>query len=279
MVTMIFQKLSLTKVTKYIWWSLITLLCIFSLVACKSSKLPRPTSEFYVNDFANALSFATKDNIVYYSEVVYEDTKKIEEIGGTQIVFATFLLNDKLSITDIDITDLYRKWRIGKNDMGILTVLFFEQNASEELVLVESVIEVGYRMEQYLTAGEMGRLLDATVNSPEYQDDYDLAVAKLFFEYLIIVTDEIYPDFYEPFTYDLDEFIIERANSYDFDYSYGDVPMSFFYYLFSPYSSIFEKVILGLFFVAIFGVGGGGIFIKRNRGGGGSSGGMRVGRR
>lgn len=264
------------KNAKYIFFISVIVL---TLISCKGSKLPRPTDEFYVNDFADALSFATKENIVYFGNEVYEDTKKIKEIGGTQIVFATFLLDDKLTGADIDITALYRKWGIGKNDMGILTVLFFEKDNDGLLTLSETFMEVGYRMEQYLTAGKMGRLLDETVNSPEFAYDYDLTVAKLLFELLVIVTNDIYPDFYEPFDYDLDEFVIERDNNIDIDYSYGDVPMGFFYYLISPYSSVFEKILLGLFFVAFLGIGGGGIFFKRSRGGGGSSGGMRVGRR
>ena len=86
-----------------------------------------------------------------------------------------------------------------QNDMGILTVLFFEKDNDGLLTLSETFMEVGYRMEQYLTAGKMGRLLDETVNSPEFAYDYDLAVAKLLFELLVIVTNDIYPDFYEPF--------------------------------------------------------------------------------
>ena len=274
-----FLKLNLTKMTKYLKYIFFISLILLMLVGCKSGKLPRPSSEFYVNDFANALSLATKENIVYYSNEVYEDTKKIKDIGGTQIVFATFLLDENLSSGEIDITALYRKWGIGKNDMGIFTVLFFERDDDGLLTLSESYIEVGYRMEQYLTAGKMGRILDETVNNADFEFDYDLAVAKLLFEYLIIVTEDIYPDFYEPFTYDLDEFVIERDNSLGIDYSYGDIPMSFFYYLFSPYSSIIEKILLGLFFTFVVGLGGTGFFIKRSRGGGGSSGGMRVGRR
>ena len=83
--------------------------------------------------------------------------------------------------------------------MGIFTVLFFERDDDGLLTLSESYIEVGYRMEQYLTAGKMGRILDETVNNADFEFDYDLAVAKLLFEYLIIVTEDIYPDFYEPY--------------------------------------------------------------------------------
>ena len=111
------------KNAKYIFFISVIVL---TLISCKGSKLPRPTDEFYVNDFADALSFATKENIVYFGNEVYEDTKKIKEIGGTQIVFATFLLDDNDWCR-------YRHHRLipqmgyRQNDMGILTVLFFEK--------------------------------------------------------------------------------------------------------------------------------------------------------
>ena len=117
-------------------------------------------------------------------------------------------------------------------------------------------MEVGYRMEQYLTAGKMGRLLDETVNSPEFAYDYDLAVAKLLFELLVIVTNDIYPDFMNRsitiWTNLLSNVTTTSISIIPTGCSDGVLLLSDF-----PYSSVFEKILLGLFFVAFLSIGGG----------------------
>jgi uncharacterized protein len=256
------------------------LLVLFIVSGCNNKKYPNPTDEFYVNDFAYAYHPYLRDMVVYEGERLYKDTRDIKTIGGAQIVFATFTIENINDIANYNLTDLFRQWRIGKNDMGILVVMFYTESVENDITYVtleQTQIEVGYRMEQYFTAGKQGALLDKTIYS-ESNYDLDYATAYLYYEIITLVYD-IYDVTFtynmDDFMYDLESYVyIPSSNNGILDF----LPISYFIYIFSPYSTIWEKIfiiILGLFFL-----GGGGFIIKsRNKGGGGSSGGYGIFRR
>jgi uncharacterized protein len=133
MVQMIFLKLN--SINKYInkIAIIVLLIALFELSACNndSREYPKPSREFYVNDYANAFHPLTKDLIVIGGEDLYEDTKDIEVIGGTQIVFASFLVESVDDITRYNKTDIFREWKIGKNDMGILVLFYFTEGVED----------------------------------------------------------------------------------------------------------------------------------------------------
>jgi len=248
----------------------LSLFLLTVLAGCNAVKYPRPTNEYYVNDFAGALSDAVEDTIIGEGERLYTDTEDIDENGGAQIVFATFLVDNTEEIANYDKTDLFRQWRIGKNDMGILVIYFYVLEA-EVPVLTEVQIEIGYRMEQYLTPSEAGSILDDTIL---YDESEEIGTAHLLYELLTVVYCEAYG--YESFNYDLDVYqdYLDTYVSYEDDLS--SIPMEFIVYLLSPYSSWGSKIFSILVLILLFGLGGG---IVKTVGGGGSSGGMGVRRR
>lgn len=248
----------------------LSLFLLTVLAGCNAVKYPRPTKEFYVNDFADVLSDAVEDSIVGEGERLYDVTVDDEEYGGAQVVFATFLVDNTEEIANYDKTDLFRQWRIGKNDMGILVIYFYVLEA-EVPVLTEVQIEIGYRMEQYLTPSEAVIIVDSTIFSNESEE---IGTAHLLYELMSVVYCEAYG--YESFNYDLDEYqnYLDTYVSDEDDIS--SIPMEYFFYLFSPYSSWGAKIFSILAILFLFGVGGG---IVKNVGGGGSSGGMGLRRR
>lgn len=250
---------------------LLILLGMMGLFGCNSVKYPRPTKEFYVNDFANALSDAVEDTIVGEGERLYDMIVDEEDYGGAQIVFATFLVENTEEIAEYDKTELFRQWRIGKNDMGILVIYFF-MTEGEAAVLSEVQIEVGYRMEQYLTPSEAGTILDSTIM---VDDDLEIGTAHLLYELLTVVYCDAYD--YNSFNYDMETYqeYLDTYVSTDDDIS--SIPMDWIFYLLSPYSSWASKIFTLLAMLVLVGGVGGGVI--RTVGGGGSSGGMGIRRR
>lgn len=229
---------------------------------------PRPTSAFYVNDFADVLMMATRSTITREGERLYDMTQD-ETDGGAQLVFATFAVDSSEEIAEYDKTEIYRQWKIGKDDMGALVLLFFIDG-----VLEETQIEVGYRMETYLTPTFLGQAVDSTLYSSEWVDQLDMAVANL----LYVLLERIYVDAYgyDSFNYDMDTYYDYLIN-YDGSSDYDITPMDLIVYLLSPFSSSGDKWLFGLLAAFVILYGGGSVL--GNRGAGGSSGGMGIFRR
>jgi uncharacterized membrane protein YgcG len=172
------------------------------LFACQKNEYPRPTRSFYVNDFANILDEATRSSITREGERLYELSKD-ETDGGAQLVIATFEVESETDIANYDKTEIFRQWGIGDNDMGLLVILFFSPYTVDDVLyleLVESQIEVGYRMEQYLTPTTLGSIIDHTLYSDEW-DYLDMAVMHMVYELLSEIYVDIYK--YESFDYTL----------------------------------------------------------------------------
>lgn len=240
------------------------LLFILFLFGCSSDTYPSPTNEYYVNDFAEVLTPATKHIIVKEGENLYSQTENIETIGGAQIVFATFQVETIDDIAAYDKTDLFRQWKIGKNDMGILVVMFFLKDSPDTLKQVQ--IETGYRMEQYLTPSESGAILDYTIMAEE---SLQMGTCYLLNELLNVVWGEAYGD---------DPIVFDHQQYQDYFDSY--VEDNGFWSYFGWFSIIYvfisgipwwAKILSIAGIVLLGGVTGG---VIKNVGGGGSSGGM-----
>ena len=269
------------SMTKSFIHKLILMIMVSSLLlilfGCKKNEYPRPTNQYYVNDYANILYQATRKSITRRGETLYEFSKD-EKDGGAQLVLATFVVEDISEIANYDKTEIFRQWEIGKNDMGLLILLFFTEETIDEidyLVLAETQIEVGYRMEQYLTPAELGRIVDETLLSETYEDDLDMSVMYMVFELL----QTIYLDCYGyEVDYDMDAFEEYLINHPDVSGDDSHLPLGFIFYLMSPFANSSDR--LGaIISVIIFVVLGGGGLIVKNKGGGGSSGGMGIFRR
>ncbi len=273
------SSISMTKsfIHKLIFMIMISGLLLI-LFGCKKNEYPRPTNQYYVNDYANILYQATRESITAEGERLYEVSKD-EKDGGAQLVLATFVVEDISEIAEYDKTEIFRQWEIGKNDMGLLVLLFFTEETIDEidyLVLAETQIEVGYRMEQYLTPAELGRIVDETLLSDAYEDDLDMSVMYMVYELLRSIYIDCYG--YERFGYDMDAFEEYLINHPDVSGDDSHLPLGLLFYLISPFASSSDR--LGaIISVIIFVVLGGGGLIVKNKGGGGSSGGMGIFRR
>jgi len=269
------KSLSLNLIKKKKLFNLILfVLLLFVLSACQKDEYPRPTNAYYINDFANILYQATRDSIRREGERLY-DLSQDETDGGSQLVIATFEVETANDVANYDKTDLYRQWRIGDDDMGVLVILFFVPFVEDEITyleLVETQIEVGYRMEQYLTPSQLGVIVDSTLYSDE---DYelDIAVMHMVYELLSAIYTDIYD--YESFDYDLEvfeQYLIDNPDTSSDD----EVSMGWIIFLISPYATWGERLSTVLPFLFFLLLGGG---IIKNVGGGGSSGGMGIFRR
>ncbi len=257
----------------------LVVLCLTLLFSgCQKDDYPRPTRAFYCNDFANILYGATKEQIILEGEDLYEQTKDLDD-GGAQLVIATFEVAGPEEIAEVDKTELYRSWEIGDNDMGLLVILFFVPETIDEidyLVLEETQVEVGYRMEQYLTPSHLGLIIDETLYS-EAWDDLDSAVMHMTYALVEAIYEEAYGD--TSYVYDMELFQAYVEINPDGDLEGEDIPMGFLVYLLSPFSTASDRLgaIIGIvFFVFLSGTG---TMILRNKGGGGSSGGAGIFRR
>lgn len=248
-----------TSILAKILYLLVGLFFVLLLVSCKDKI--KPTKEFYVNDFANAWLKASKSTILRENTRLYDYTKD-EDIGGTQIVFTSFLVDSLDDTRNYDRTELYRDFKIGGNDMGIL-VLFFYQKIDNELELILVEYELGYRMEQYITANMMNTIIDETLINPLYYSSA-MQIAHYLYELLTIVYVDIYG--YNSFSYDMDGYAIYLEN-YVPETNNGviDIVLSLF-----REGNI--SLTTTLSFIAILLLGGSFGFIK-NKGAGGSSGG------
>lgn len=122
------------------------LLAMLCLPAAAKTEYPKPTTDFFVNDFAGCLSSDDAAYMQSLGEALYKATK-------AQVVVVTVESLDGESIEDYAI-GLGREWGIGdeKTDSGVLLLLSSGDR--------EVRIEVGYGLEGRLTDGKTGRILD-----------------------------------------------------------------------------------------------------------------------
>lgn len=260
---------------KKVFCTIAIIIALFALLSsCTKEKYPNPSKEFYVNDFADALLPGSRQTFLAEGERLYEDTKKVPDNGGAQVVVVTMLVESEEKADEIDRTELFRQWRIGKNDMGLLILLLFVEEGEEKL-LVKTEIEIGYRMEQYVTAARAGDVIDNCLYNPEWEGSLDMGLGEMYFSLLETIYTQAYG--YSSFDYDME---VYRQHLIDAEDTQAQIPMSFFAYLFSSQTPLWIKIVLiAVVILSILFGGGIGISVVRRRGGGGSSGGYGVGRK
>ena len=141
----------------------------FSLLVCTVNMvfaIPKPTPEFYCNDFANVLSEKTRREIIDTGEQMRRD-------NGVQIVVTTVNNMEGKDIETYSL-EMAREYQIGQkgDDNGIL-ILF----AKEERKLR---IEVGYGMEGILPDSKAGRLMDQYAIPHLRNNDFDTGLRQLY---------------------------------------------------------------------------------------------------
>jgi len=231
---------------------------------------PRPSSEFYVNDFAGALLPGSRDIFFSEGDRLYELTKD-DDLGGAQVVVTTILADNEEEADSIDKTKLFRQWQIGENDMGLLILLIFLPSG-DEMVLHSTQIEIGYRMESYITAIKAGQLIDNCLYNDEWNGSLDMGLGEMYYEFLKIIYVDAYG--YDSFDYDMEDYRYYILEYEDYDDT-SMASLGLVAYIFSPYSSWSSKIFATIA-VVLMGSGGGAFVFRRGKGG--SSGGYGVNR-
>jgi uncharacterized protein len=137
--------------------------------------MPKPTRDFYVNDFANVLSASHKGAVLSRARGLSEQT-------GTQIVVVTVVSLEEQAIEEYA-NKLLNLWKIGdKRNNGVLFLIAPVER--------RAFIEVGYGLEGALTDGAVGQILDTYVLPHFRQDNFSQGILDGFGEILAAVSGE-----------------------------------------------------------------------------------------
>ena len=169
---------------------------LFLLVGCSKSDYPRPTREYYVNDYANMWTSSLKNFLIHENNRLYEDVDDEGNQVGAQVVFASFVAKDdaeEANYFGVGGTDIFNQWRIGNNDLGVLDLFIYhevDQGGVTTKVLTESSprIITGRQMTQYLTASEINQIIPTAMDT-DYP--FEIQVMQLFCEILNILYVEL----------------------------------------------------------------------------------------
>lgn len=184
--------------------------------------LPKPTREFYINDFANLINEEVEQNILKVN-LNYEKTKE-----KPQIVVVT-VNNMKGLDENTYAVKLFEEWEIGNKgyDNGLLLLLALEERRIK--------IEVGYGLEGAITDSRTGRILDEALDYLS-EGDYSTGIENIFYNLAQEVNEE--------YGYDNEDIFddIDINNSYDSSSNVG---------------SLFRLILLIIVIIIINGLGGG----------------------
>jgi uncharacterized protein len=143
---------------------LVALAILFGGEKIHAATIPSPTSDFYVNDFANILNPDTKQSI-------FESARALDATSSVQIVIVTIpsLAGDDL---ETYATTLFRDYQIGNQEKnsGLLILLARDDRQLR--------IEVGYGLEGILPDGKVGRLQDEFMIPALRENNFDLALTQ-----------------------------------------------------------------------------------------------------
>jgi len=172
--------------TLYIIIPVIVLIVTAYQAVATSVDLPKPTSNFFVNDFANVIDSEYEKQIQNEAVSLYDKT-------GAQVVVVTInSLNDEP--LEEYANALFREWGIGsaKEDNGVLILVSIGDRMSR--------IEVGYGLEGALPDGKTGRIQDNYM-IPYFKDgEYGKGILNGF----LAIVKEVYTEYgidYEPAGY------------------------------------------------------------------------------
>jgi len=117
--------------------------CFTSVFA--AATIPEATTDFYVNDFANVFTDEEKTSLMNNA------VKLANESDGIQVVISTVKSLEGDTVENYAL-NMYNKYGIGKDDMGLLILLSTEDRQVR--------VEVGRAMEGYINDAKAGRFID-----------------------------------------------------------------------------------------------------------------------
>ncbi len=129
------------------------------------AKIPSPSNQFFVNDYAGILTAETKNYII-------KTSRQYQNNGGPQVVVTTINSLGGESIEEYSI-EMARAWGIGakKENNGVLILLSVEDRSIR--------IEVGYGLEGIITDSMSGRFI-REVSDALGADDFDTGLLNLY---------------------------------------------------------------------------------------------------
>lgn len=137
--------------------------CSFCAAAVE---IPNPTSNFFVNDFANVISDSDEQKMQQQGEALYK-------ASNAQVVVATVKSTDGEDLETYSL-EMARSWGIGSkdNDDGILLLLVVDDRNVR--------IEVGTGLEGALPDSKTGRILDTYGVEYFKKDDFSTGLAAVY---------------------------------------------------------------------------------------------------
>lgn len=214
---------------KYKLTLLLSLLLVFlTTVPCfakdgKKSDFPKPTTEFFVNDFADVISDSDEEKIMKIGASLNKQTT-------AQVVVVTVDSLDGSQVSDYALK-LGREWGVGDKEKNNGVVLLLA--VSERKV----TIQVGYGLEGRLTDGKTGRILDNYAIPYFKENDF----SKGLLETYKAISSEVY-----------DEYNVEPEITYEYN-EYYEPEKSFF----ESASEVIGTVITIIFVIIIVSTPGG----------------------
>ncbi|NMB95757.1 MAG: TPM domain-containing protein [Clostridiaceae bacterium] len=153
------------KIIKFVICSLLLLMLFPSIVFGKVD-FPKPTSNFYVNDYADVIDEEVENLIVVNGEALEEKT-------GAQIVIVTIDFTDGISIDEYA-ADLFNEWKLGsaEKNNGLLILMSI---GDEDYWAVQ-----GKGLETTLTSGEISQILYDHLEPDFASEDYSRGAARIY---------------------------------------------------------------------------------------------------
>lgn len=176
------------KIVKFIVVTLVLALT-FTIFAA-AINLPQPTSNFFVNDFANVIDADVQDELQSIGASLYKQTT-------AQVVVVTVDSLDGYDVNEYAL-ELGREWGVGSEDNNGVVLLLSVNDR-------QVTIQVGYGLEGCLPDGKTGRILDEYAIphlsnddfSTGLSDTYKVLVSTVCEEYGVQLSDEYNLDYYE----------------------------------------------------------------------------------
>lgn len=169
-----------------------------------SNEFPEPTSDFFVNDFADVIDADVEAELLQIGASLYSQTT-------AQVVVVTVDSLDGYEVGEYAL-ELGREWGVGTEDADNGVVLLMSVGDRE------ITIQVGYGLEGAITDGKAGQILDNYAIPYLSQDDFSTGLAEAYKAIVSVVCDEYGV---ELSNYDLGDY--NSDDKYDYEMSADEI--------------------------------------------------------
>lgn len=152
------------------------ILSTFLSVSATAIDLPEPTSNFFVNDFADVIDSETEDELQSIGASLYNQTT-------AQVVVVTVDSLDGYEVSEYAL-ELGREWGVGSEETNNGVVLLLSESDRQV------TIQVGYGLEGCLPDGKTGRILDNYAIPYLSEDDFSTGLYEAYKAIVAVVCEE-----------------------------------------------------------------------------------------